>query len=59
MVGSSVAEDGVMHFGQWIDDLHILVGEMVHLNIHFPSPKPKLNLEAFERRFRSASLIDG
>ena len=22
MVGSSVAEDGVMHFGQWIDDLH-------------------------------------
>ena len=23
-----------------------VVGEMVHLNIHFPSPKPKLNLEA-------------
>ena len=34
-----------------------IVGEMVHLNIHFPSPKPKLNLEAFERRFRSASMM--
>ena len=35
----------------------LLVGEMVHLNIHFPSPKPKLNLDSFERRFRSASMM--
>ena len=37
----------------------VVVGEMVHLNIHFPSPKPKLDLEEVERRFRSASLPTG
>ena len=37
-----------------------VVGEMGPLKHSFSkSPKPKLNLEAFERRFRSASLIDG
>jgi len=36
-----------------------LVGEMVDENIHFPSPKPKLNLEEVERRFRSASMTTG